>query len=197
VKFYQVSEHDLKIKNPLVVDGADLKGKNEWWYYAQGRPIEEWDESVWFRVTKRKNEGELQDILPNHLGLHIYSARLRAMLEKNAVNGIQYLPVRIFRYNGEEVIGYAIANILNLLPALDLKESSYGVFPDDDFLPERRGKIRWITNVVFRRSVVESCDVFRLQEYEVKIIVSEKFKNIFDSGCFSGYSFDEVKLVDG
>jgi hypothetical protein len=196
VKYYQVVEHDLRIKNPLVADSADLKGRSEWWHYAQGHPIEDWDESAWFKVTKKKNEGQLQDVLPNHLALHIFSAKLRAAFEKNGIKGVQFLPVRIFRYTGEEVKGYAIANILYLLPALDLKESSYDVFPDDDFLPERRGKIRWISKIVLRRPVIDSYDIFRLAENEVKIVASENFKNIFDSNSFSGYSFNELKVVE-
>ena len=48
---------------------------------------------------------------------------------------------------------------------------------------------------VSKKKNLEGYDIIRLKEYKQSFFVSEKFKNIFQSNKFTGYSFREVELV--
>lgn len=130
--------------------------------------------------------------MQSYLGLPVYSARLRKVLDKSGFTGIQYLPIRVLRADGTPFDGFAIANILNLLPAMDYKKSDYDLYEDDYFLPARRGKVRGIRKPVLHSTVINGYDIFRLKEYKRYIIVSKRFRDIFVANNFTGYSFHEV-----
>lgn len=179
------------MENPLIADNVDLKGANEL-ELVSGQLIKNRDKTAWFKASKSKYDGDPDDVLQNALGLPIYSARLRKAMDKAGITGIQYLPVRVFRFNGSPIEGFAIANILNLLPALDFEKSDYDLFEDDYFLTERRGKVRGIRKPVLRSFIIEGYDIFRLREFKRYIIVSERFRNIFLANSFTGYSFHQV-----
>src|SRR5579884_2600617 len=129
-RWYHPLECMNTVSNPLVVSLADLKGVSEW-DLRTGRLIERWDETSWFRSRSPDNDGDADDVLQDHIGfLPIYSARLRAALRDVGITGIQYLPVQVFRSDGVRVEGYAIGNILDVMPALDLAKSRYRLFGD-------------------------------------------------------------------
>lgn len=190
-KWYWPVSCDNTVDKPLIVDTEDLKGIDEL-DIVYGKLIDNWDETSWFKVSKSIYNGDPDDVLQNALGLPIYSDRLRKALEKAGVTGIQYLPVHVFRLNGLPIKGFSIANILNLLPALDFEKSDYDLYENDYFIPERRSKVRGIRKPVLRSSVIERCDIFRLKEFNRYIIVSERFRNIFVANGFTGYSFHQV-----
>jgi len=190
-KWYDPLECDNTVKNPFIADSEDLKGVDEL-DLVRGQLIENWDETAWFKSSKPKLCGNPDDVLQNALGLPIYSARLRKTLDKAGVTGIQYLPVGVFRSNNSLIKGFAIANILSLLPAMDFDKSDYDLYEEDYFLLERRGKVRGIRKPVLRSIVIEGYDVFRLKEFNRYIIVSERFRNIFIANGFTGYSFHQV-----
>lgn len=193
MKWFWVVDCDNTVKNPFVADSEDLKGVNEW-DLCIGKSMRDWDAAAWFQAKKPKNDGNPDDILQNALGLPIYSARLQNALKKSGVRGIQYLPIKVLRPNGSLIDGFAIANILNLIPALDLEKSDYDLFPNDYFLPERRGQFRAIRKAVLRRASLSEHDIIRLKEFELNIYVSERFKKVFEEGKFTGYSFHECEL---
>jgi hypothetical protein len=193
MKWYFLIRCDNTVENPLITGKANLKGFDEW-DFARGKLIENWDNTAWFRAEEPEDDGDPDDVLQNHLGLPIYSKRLRAALEKGGIRGIQYLPVHIFRPNGALIEGFAIANILNLISALDFDESDYDVFPNDYFLLERRGLVRGVRKSVLKGDRLQNYDIIRLAEFELNIYTSEQFKEIFNKNNFTGYSFHEVKL---
>lgn len=190
-KWYWTVDCSNTVEDPLVAGKADLKGF-EWWDFQRGQLIENWDETAWFQAEKPQDDGDPDDVLQDHLDIPIYSARLRQALDKARITGIQYLPVRVLHYDGTPIEGFAIANILNLLPALDFEKSDYDLYPDDYFLPERRGRVRAVRLPVLRYKVIEGYDIFLLQGWE-EIYVSERFRNLFVANGFTGYSFYEVK----
>ena len=55
---------------------------------------------------------------------------------KNYQGGIQYLPIRILRFNDECINGFYIANFLNLIDAFDEEKSIFTRF-DNDFPMKR------------------------------------------------------------
>jgi len=123
--------------------------------------------------------------------LPIYSARLQEALSAAGIGGIQYLPVRVLRPNGDEISGFAIANILNFVAALDNSQSKYLVY--DDNWPDRKGEIRAIIRPVLRAKAVEQFDVIRLKEYAWSIYVSDRFRSTFELNKLTGYGFRSLR----
>jgi len=194
MNWYYVCLSDRAVKNPLIVGKEDFGSVDRDTLYT-GVRIENWSAAACLRATEPEDDGDPDDALQNHLGIPVFSARLRSALERVGVSGIQFLPVQVFRPGGETVPGYAIANIVERRAALVRAQSHVDVFPEDYFLPEQRGKIVGLRRVVLNRNVLVDTDVFRLDEYPLRIYVSEKFRRAFDDGGFTGLSFWEVPLV--
>lgn len=188
VRWFWPVASDNTVDDPYVGDLADLDGFEEGDLDC-GKYIEKWTPNASIRATQSTNDGEPDDVLQTCLSVPVYSRRLRSAIEEAGIAGIQYLPVMVFRPDGTRIGGYSIANLLNVVPALDLDKSDYDVYPDDYFLPQRRGQISGIRKAVLRRSALKDLDVIRLAEFVVDIYVSDRFKTIFERGKFAGYSF--------
>jgi hypothetical protein len=191
-RWYWAVSCDNTVENPLVVDSADLGVDPE--KLDIGEPVERWSDLAWLRAKAADNDGVPDDVVQNHLGLPVCSPRLRRALEKAAVQGIQYLPIRLFRPNGQEIAGFSVANVIERRRALDRRRSDYDVFPDDYFLSERRGKVRGLRTAVLNTEALAACDILRLDEFTTSIYVSERFREAFEIGGHTGYSFHEVAL---
>src|SRR5690242_9937890 len=96
-KWYEPIEHSNMVSDPLVATEVFLGGIDPW-VLRSGHAIQTWDESYWFRVANREEDGDPDDVLQTIQGLPVYSARLRNALERVGVNGFQYLPVNVFHY---------------------------------------------------------------------------------------------------
>jgi hypothetical protein len=114
---------------------------------------------------------------------------------KAGISGIQYLRLKVLRVSGVELPGFAIANIINRIAALDLDRSDFSTYAADYFRPERRGEISRLRKPVLRERTLDGLDIFRLQEYPVAVFVSEKFVLAFRSAGCTGYAFREVQTV--
>jgi hypothetical protein len=89
--------------------------------------------------------------------------------------------------------GFSIANVLNCADALDRRLSNFDVFPDDYFLPQRRGQIRAIKKPVLMRGALIAFHIIRLAQYKAPIYVSERFVRAFEFIDCTGFSFHEVE----
>jgi hypothetical protein len=181
------------VDDPLVVDSGELVGLDEAELW-RGQIMESWAIPV-LVVEDPANDGVPDDVLQNHLGLPIFSPRLRGALNAAGIGGIQYLEIEVARPNGARVVGYSIANITERRAALDTERSDFDRFPDDYFLPERRGRIRAVRMPILRGSSLGGCDIFRLDEYPVKFFVSQRFRDQFELGKFTGMEFAEIRVV--
>ena len=193
IRWYQLIE-DLGVQQqPFVTDTDDLCGFDEWDFRA-GKQILNWPESVRIGNSDPETDGPPDDALRNHLGLPIFSKHLQESLQLFGVLGIQYLPVSVFRSDGSLLMGYSIANILNLIPALDTEQSDYDVYRQDYFLPQRRGQISSVRKAVLIGTKIEDGDIVRLEEFPVAEFVSEKFVQAYRACKCTGYSFHEVEV---
>jgi len=184
---------DDSVEKPYVSDTDDLKGFHES-QLTSGAEIVGWDDRAWIRCTDPEYDGQPADALASHLGVEIYSLRLRQALDKSGMRGIQYLPIRVLRRDGPEISGYQIANFLNKVRALDLERSEYNRYKDDYFIPERRGRISMLKKVVLKSKALENFDVIRLEEYFTYKAVSERFKKAFEAAHCTGYVFYEIDV---
>jgi hypothetical protein len=193
-RWYTPIECDATAEHPLVT-GADDFGDIDPNRLRSGEAVRAWSPTLELRVTARECDGQPDDVLQDHIGsLPIYSARLREALDSHGIGGLQYLPVQIRRYDGSVIDGFAVANILNVVEALDLEQSRFSRFPDDFVIEQKRGQIREVRRPSLKALTIEGLDVIRLQEFPLYICVSQKFKTIFESGRFTGYSFREIDI---
>ena len=182
------------MEHPLVTGAEDFGGVDPQ-DLRSGGAVRGWVASAELRVTAAEYDGQPDDVLQDHIGsLPIYSARLREALDSHGISGLQYLPVQIRRFDGGVIEGFAVANILNVVDALDLEQSRFSRFPEDFPIEQKRGHIREIRRPAVKASTIEGLHVIRLQGYPLYICVSEKFKTIFETGRFTGYSFGEIDV---
>ncbi|MFP5245261.1 MAG: imm11 family protein, partial [Thermoanaerobaculia bacterium] len=182
------------VDDPFVADEGDLFDVEDW-MLAEGVSITNWNSASWVKATKVENDGDPDDVLQTYMALlPIYSSRLRRELEAAGVSGIQYLPIRVLRPDDSEIPGYAIANVVNKIAALDFERSRYTLFPADWIIEERRGDVWTIERPVLLASALGGHHIIRLEEHTSSLFVSEHFKQVFEDGGFSGYSFREVAL---
>jgi hypothetical protein len=194
MKWYRVIQNDRAVEIALVVDDEDLGGVEPDKLQC-GTPVSGWSTSALLRATSSDDDGEPDDALQNHLGLLVFSARLRAGLESAGVCGFQFLPVRVERPGGDAVAGYAIANVVVRRAVLDRDRSEFDVFPPDYFLLPRRGQIRGLRAAALRRAALSGADVFDSTNIR-RVYVSEKFKRVFDDGGFTGLGFSRAPVVE-
>ena len=94
--------------------------------------------------------------------------------------------------DGSPVATFYVANILNVVAALDLERSDYSVFGPER--PDRQGEVRSLQRPVLRRAAVEGYDILRLAEYPVFVCVSAQFKRAFEGAGCTGYGFHALAL---
>jgi hypothetical protein len=193
-KWYDVTECDNTVDDPLVTDTDELHGINED-DLSDGRIITNWDPKSWIQATKAEWDGVPDDALQSHLWPPIYSYRLRNAIEAASIKGIQWLPINVLHRDGSSAGLFFVANILNMRPALDEERSDLTRYEEDYFIETRRGKVSGIWKPVLKKSELAQVDIIRLQQFTVAIFVSQKFKELFEQGRFTGWSFTEVETV--
>jgi hypothetical protein len=192
MKWYNAIECTNTHSHPFVGQEVDFRGGSDW-DVILGKRVSDWDKNVKFWTENDEANGTPDDVLQHCVvALPVFSSGLRKALETAGISGIQYLPVRVQRPNGEAIPGYSIANIVNLLPALDIENSMVTKYGKSR--PDRIGQISGILKPVLKRDVVTGFDICRLAEFPLRYYVSQRFREIFVEGKFTGYTFKEVPL---
>jgi len=189
MKWFEPIECDNTMPVPYIAGAGDI-GVDDW-RLRQGQELDSWSAKSWIKAQSSE-DGDPDDVLQSYVGVPIYSARLRAALEESGIGDIQYLPLRVLRSNGEEIKGFAVANITTVRDALDRTRSDISLFADNFLVPSKRGQISAVRKSVLLASRLVGCDIFRLEGYRVAYYVSERLKEVFEGGRFTGYSFREV-----
>jgi hypothetical protein len=163
-----------------------------------GDYISDWNSETRLWSNEQKWDGMPDDILANALGWPIFSRRLREAIAQQGIGigDIQYLPINVARSTGEELIGFAVANVITRLPAL-VPEHTKMYRTDNNTNDPLTGKPKvtsaWKT--ALRAELVQDHDVVRLLEYSPPILVSERFVEIFNNNGFTGATFTRVPVV--
>jgi hypothetical protein len=196
VKWYQPIECGKTVRKPFVCGTGNLEeeGYNHF-FFKQGNYITDWNHKLFLKASEKRDNGNPDDELQNYIMLPIYSPRLIKELERAEIGGIQYLPIKILRIDNQTIDDFCIANFLNFIEAFDEENSEFVRFKDDFPNEKVRGKIAGVTKFVLKKEKLTGFDVIRLKEYKQRFFVSEKFKNVFEMNKFTGYEFEEVKLV--
>src|SRR5262245_55837828 len=135
--FYLTIRNDNTVVDPFVANEYDPVDFDDW-SLVSGKEIHNWDGSLKMWAESKKWDGEHDDVLQNALGIPVYSPRLQQSLIKEGFDAIQYLPISIKHSDGSEIPGYAVANILHLIPCLDFANSRCRLHTRQDRLGECR-----------------------------------------------------------
>jgi hypothetical protein len=172
MRWYWTIMNTNRSPDNFLADSVDLKGIG-WRQLQEGKYVENWNLDARVDGTMPELNGDPGDVLLTDVP--IFSARLQEIICKAGFSGIQFLPIHVFRADGSEIPGFAVANILNTPSALDV---------------ERTEMIR----KVLKRDALEGYDIVRPKEFKSAIYVSDRFKSDFESANCIGYSFKEVEL---
>jgi hypothetical protein len=182
------------------VDGEDLHGFKS--YDLQvGKRLRNWDPNACLRSISEEDDGEPDDVLLEHLKVPTFSRRLHEALSSAGVGGkdIQYLPVRVFRSTGEELEGYAFANVITRVAALDYEATDWGALPPDPDEGIDPNTGRPAVQAIWRAALIEASlkghDIIRLVEFFPPVFVSERFAEIFRDGEFTGATLTPVIMT--
>lgn len=155
---------------------------------SNGSYIEEWKVPVF---QYNSTEGDvMSDYIANVYRWLIVSDTFSKYINETTVKShIQYLPVKILdTFGNEENKSYKVANLLDLVDALDLEHSTYDVFELED------EKIISVEKYALKATEVQEFDIFRLKGDTIPIFVSEKVKKIIEENTLSGFAFLEVAV---
>jgi hypothetical protein len=172
---------------------GDLAGLR-WWHFAEGKTIENWTCRAWIKSTSPAKDGPPEDGLANHLGLLVFSQRMRAALENSSIDGVQYLQLRVLKSDDTEYEGYSIVNILNFPSALDLDRSDFSAFISDNPSSEDVSRISRLRKAVLKGEALGEFHVIRLKDFPEAVYVSGHFRNVYDRNTFKGYEFRRIQI---
>ena len=168
-------------------DIANIGNMNEY-ITIGGKEIKQWDKVVFEYDSAEGNI--LTDYLANLHRWFVVSEDFCKITQKIIENQVQYLPVKVMdRFTKSEVDSYFVANIVNVIDALDLDNSKYDVFELDD------EKIISVEKYALKSSEIVNTQIFRLKDDTIPIFVSETLKKVIEDNGLTGFKFLEVDVI--
>jgi hypothetical protein len=198
MKWYKMVEGELhRTPHFFMALENDLKGHDWLGDFSVGNAIKKWNPDCALRSTEAKYDGAPDDILANAFGLLIFSANLRDAMFRSEVGtrDVQYLPIRVARSTGESLPGFAIANVLTRLPALDREHSKMLDVSESEFDPlTGQAKVLGAWAAGLKGEVLVGHDLIRLVEFFSPVFFSDRFVKFFRSNRFTGAAFKPVPV---
>jgi hypothetical protein len=186
--FSLVFGDENRVERPLQTSEDELYGR-DYFELKQGKRISNWNPKSALRSSSRKDDGDPDDILCEHLGIPTLSQRFRKALTDAGVgtNDIQFLPLKVFKSTGEEVKGFAVANVITRIAALDHKRSKM-IEVDEEEIDPLTGKpnVLSVWTAALHQKQLAGHDMIRLLEFFPPVFVSERFAEVFQRGKFTG-----------
>lgn len=187
MKYYKLIydyDNDGKYINCSIGDIGEM---NEY-ITTNGVFIKSWDSAV-FKYNS--DEGNvMSDYVANVYRWFIVSSDFCNLIDK-VVSGanIQYLSVKLVDTISNIVNEtYKVANILDLVDALDLEHSQYDEFELDD------ENIISVEKYALKKTEVKEHDIFRLKSDTIAIFISERIKELIEENGLLGFDFLEVAV---
>lgn len=140
-------------------------------------------------ICERLNSGGMTDYAVTDMGCSIMSERLKAFLESNGIDNIQYFPASVIERDGEHAHdGYYTANIVGLVDCIDREASEMDAEEDDD------GELNIVYSVeklVLKNTETNYGYIYRAYPFTRLILIDNIFRERFDAAGFTG-----IRLVD-
>lgn len=160
----------------------------------EGIPIDSWPKDFWFQASKAKLEGKLEDVLRTSNLVLLFSLRLRAALDESQIRGIQYLPTKVLNSKREVVADYFVAIPTHLVNPLDERLCKLRTTTLKNLDGSSSEWISSIDHLVLKRPFLADFDILKIRGYPHPTFVSERWVRVFQTGGFSGISFDPVEV---
>lgn len=154
-------------------------------FETNGREITNWPVVDFYYSSKVSTlENEYLSNVNNWLIVH---KKVKKEFEKQKIQGIQYLPVRVVDVLTHSVShNYYAVNILNWIDGIDMEASEWEYEEEDDaYFFEPKG-------MVLDEQKCEGYDIFRCTKDAICIFVSEKIKKIFEKNNWQWFSLSEM-----
>ena len=154
-------------------------------FETNGREITNWPVVDFYYSSKVSTlENEYLSNVNNWLIVH---KKVKKEFEKQKIQGIQYLPVRVVDVLTHSVShNYYAVNILNWIDGIDMEASEWEYEEEDDaYFFEPKG-------MVLDEQKCEGYDIFRCTKDTICIFVSEKIKKIFENNNWQWFSLSEM-----
>ena len=154
-------------------------------FETNGREITNWPVVDFYYSSKVSTlENEYLSNVNNWLIVH---KKVKKEFEKQKIQGIQYLPVRVVDVLTHSVShNYYAVNILNWIDGIDMEASEWEYEEEDDaYFFEPKG-------MVLDEQQCEGSDIFRCTKDTICIFVSEKIKKIFEKNNWQWFSLSEM-----
>ncbi len=154
----------------------------------EGKPLK----TKWAPVTLPYNPKEgtvFSDYLHNVYGWLLVSDRFIRCVKPFDEDAVEYLEVTILNsYNGQERTDYKVANVIDVVDALDLDNSVYDTYvtAGKEFIVIRKFSLKF--------SAVQNHHIFKLSNEFTPVFVSEEIKNIIEKHSMTGFDFVPVQL---
>ena len=154
-------------------------------FETNGREITNWPVVDFYYSSKVSTlENEYLSNVNNWLN---EQKKVKKEFEKQKIQGIQYLPVRVVDVLTHSVShNYYAVNILNWIDGIDMEASEWEYEEEDDaYFFEPKG-------MVLDEQKCEGYDIFRCTKDTICIFVSEKIKKIFEKNNWQWFSLSEM-----
>ncbi len=175
----------------MAEDDYEKKYGIDQYIFQKGVRLTNWNNDFTFYYDK--SEGYIPtDYMANNLGWFLISPKFKDVMEKLDIKNVQYLPVKIKeKITGEEIHGFNIVNIIELIDAIDWDNSEYSVFE----LKERGIKMISVRKYALSKNSINNLHILRLKDSKFAIFVSEQLKNELLNNGITGIDFLKVKVI--
>jgi hypothetical protein len=166
----------------------------EWKLHLGGELAPEFPRGAVLRFSPNHPERRvLQDFVANTIGLLIVSPRARAVLEGEAVGGVEFLPVRIADHRGA-IVGpeHAILNPVGSIDAVDMARTRCTLGAVD------KSQIFDVDSLALDAAAIPAdAKLFRLRNMLRTVVVREDVARALEAAALSGFKVFPADGWDG
>ncbi|MGG0658097.1 imm11 family protein [Rummeliibacillus pycnus] len=156
---------------------------------SEGKQISSWNEKITFYYNPSEGN-QVSDYIHNNLSWFIVSPLFETILNEIDNGGVQFLPINIInKENDNSIHGYTVANVVNVVDAINFEKSTYSVFELDD------NKFYDISKYTLNENEINGKHIFKLKGDEIPIFVSELVKELVEKNNITGCDFLEVEVT--
>lgn len=171
------------------------------WYLAA--PLDAWGREVDPRLFTQgervsvqgplevplRRQGEVVSFNFGDFDMVVTPVSLNARLESLAGNDVQRIPVKIPNRVADD---FEILNVCRAVSCVDESHSDFVKWSEADGRPEKVGAYRMITKLCLRSDAAAGHDIFRVAEWPIALIVSERVKKLFEELKITGIKCQRV-----
>jgi hypothetical protein len=170
------------LKSPVDADGNDVNPE-------LFEITEEIHVATPLKIMVRRT-GKPLDFTFADFDMPVASKHVAEKIRRIAGSSVQILPAIVENYQGQ----FMIMNVLERVNCLDESKSEFLKWTENDNRPDKVGQYRQVTRLLINSKKVPNLHIFRIDGWEIALIVSEKLKNAFLEVGVTGVRFLDVTL---